>query len=176
MAPVFQGLADTFGANVDSFSRNLVNAFVALAVGGPLMYATFTRTALDHDFAQKHPRLLWSSLLIPVIVVALALINLPLLLTVFFLGVDPCSASDHLHHRALQSQGETRPQSVFTPDRLWRDPDLSLPACRLEDIDRQLQHWVQQPERRDRQYRAPGTMDGLAGRRRVWCCLDRLVG
>jgi hypothetical protein len=96
LAPVFQGLADAFGANVESFSRNLVNAFVALAVGGPHMYATFTRTALDHDFAQKHPRLLWSSLLIPVIVVALALINLPLLLTVFFFW-----ASIHVLHQIV---------------------------------------------------------------------------
>jgi hypothetical protein len=96
LAPVFQGLADTFGANVDSFSRNLVNAVVALLIGGPHMYATFTRTALDHDFAKKHPRLLWSSLLIPVIVVALAMINLPLLLTVFFFW-----ASIHVLHQII---------------------------------------------------------------------------
>jgi hypothetical protein len=96
MAPVFQGLAEAFGANVDSFSRNLVNAFVALAVGGPHMYCTFTRTAFDHDFARKHPRLLWSSLLIPVIVVALALINLPLLLTIFFFW-----ASIHVLHQII---------------------------------------------------------------------------
>jgi hypothetical protein len=96
LAPVFQGLADTFGANVDSFSRNLVNAVVALLIGGPHMYATFTRTALDHDFAKKHPRLLWSSLLIPVVVVALAMINLPLLLTVFFFW-----ASIHVLHQII---------------------------------------------------------------------------
>jgi len=96
LAPVFQGLATVFGANVDSFSRNLVNGFVALVVGGPHMYATFSRTALDHDFAKKHPRLLWSSLLIPVIVISLALINLPLLLTVFFFW-----ASIHVLHQII---------------------------------------------------------------------------
>ena len=96
LAPALQGLADVFGANVDSFSRNLVNGFVALVVGGPHMYATFSRTALDHDFAKKHPRLLWSSLLIPVVVISLALINLPLLLTVFFLW-----ASIHVLHQII---------------------------------------------------------------------------
>ncbi|HLC04884.1 MAG TPA: hypothetical protein VJK02_17760 [Anaerolineales bacterium] len=96
LAPALAGLADAFGANVESLSRNLVNGFVALVVGGPHMYATFTRTALDHDFAKKHPRFIWSSLLIPVIVVALALINLPLLLTVFFFW-----ASIHVLHQII---------------------------------------------------------------------------
>ena len=96
LAPAIQGLASVFGANADSFSRNLVNGFVALVVGGPHMYATFSRTALDHDFAKKHPRLLWSSLLIPVVVISLALINLPLLLTVFFFW-----ASIHVLHQII---------------------------------------------------------------------------
>jgi hypothetical protein len=89
-------LAENFGATPESFSRNLVNAGVALLVGGPHMYATFTRTALDHDFTKKHPRLIYSSLLIPVVVVSLAFLNLSLLLTIFFFW-----ASIHVLHQII---------------------------------------------------------------------------
>jgi hypothetical protein len=60
------------------------------------MYATFTRTTLDHRFSRQHNRLLWSSLLIPVIVIALALLNLTLLLTIFFFW-----ASVHVLHQIV---------------------------------------------------------------------------
>lgn len=89
-------LAESFGATPESMSRNLINALVALLVGGPHMYATFTRTALDHDFSRKHPRLLLSSLLIPAVVVGLAFFNLSLLLTVFFFW-----ASIHVLHQII---------------------------------------------------------------------------
>lgn len=93
---VIQPLAETFGANVDSMSRNLVNAVVALLVGGPHMYATWTRTALDVDFSQKHRRFLISALVIPVVVIALAILNLALLLTLFFFW-----ASIHVLHQII---------------------------------------------------------------------------
>lgn len=96
LQPVLQPVADFFGASVDSMSRNLVNATVALLVGGPHMYATFTRTALDREFAKKHPRLIWSSVAIPLIVTTLAFLNLTLLLTVFFFW-----ASIHVLHQIV---------------------------------------------------------------------------
>jgi hypothetical protein len=95
--PALMGpLAETFGTNADDLARNLVNATVALLIGGPHMYATFTRTALDRGFAGKHSKLLWSSLLIPVVVTALALFNLTLLLTIFFFW-----ASVHVLHQII---------------------------------------------------------------------------
>lgn len=89
-------LANLMGASVDSISRNLVNAVVALLVGGPHMYATWTRTALDTDFREKHSRLILSSLIIPLIVITLALLNLTLLLTIFFFW-----ASIHVLHQII---------------------------------------------------------------------------
>jgi len=89
-------IATTFGTNVDDISRNIINATVALLIGGPHMYATFTRTALDKDYVKKHPRVVWTSLAIPVIVVSLALFNLQLLLTVFFFW-----ASIHVLHQII---------------------------------------------------------------------------
>jgi len=89
-------LATSLGTNVDDLSRNAINGLVALVVGGPHMYVTFSRTAMDTGFAQKNPWFLRSSLLIPAVVVTLAIINLPLLLTVFFFW-----ASIHVLHQIV---------------------------------------------------------------------------
>lgn len=89
-------LAGALNTTVDDLSRNFVNLSVALLVGGPHMYSTFTRTALDTNFAAKHRRFLFSSLIIPVIVTVLALANLTLLLTIFFFW-----ASIHVLHQII---------------------------------------------------------------------------
>jgi len=107
-------LADSLNATPESLSRNLVNALVALVVGGPHMYATFTRTALDHDFTRKHRRFVLSSLLIPAVVVGLAFFNLSLLLTAFFFW-----ASIHVLHQIifiteLYNQREDKGLSLFS--------------------------------------------------------------
>jgi len=95
--PALMGsLAETFGTTPDDLARNLINGVVGLLIGGPHMYATFTRTALDRGFAGKHSRVLWSSLIIPIVVISLALLNLPLLLTVFFFW-----ASIHVLHQIV---------------------------------------------------------------------------
>ncbi|MEL6306664.1 MAG: hypothetical protein AAFV98_16775 [Chloroflexota bacterium] len=74
---------DLFGLD-DDFSRNLVNGFVAIAIGGPHMMSTFLRTGLDKTFTRQYPMLIRSSILIPMVVISLAFLNLELLLTVFF--------------------------------------------------------------------------------------------
>jgi hypothetical protein len=75
-------------------ARNAVNLAVALLVGGPHMYATFMRTALDETFVKRYPVLIRSSIIIPIVVVSLAFLNLTLLLTVFFFW-----ASIHVLHQ-----------------------------------------------------------------------------
>lgn len=74
---------DVFGID-DDLSRNLVNGFVAIAIGGPHMMSTFLRTGLDNNFRKHYPMLIRSSILIPMVVISLAFLNLELLLTVFF--------------------------------------------------------------------------------------------
>lgn len=96
MGVLLAPLVSALGTTVDDLSRNLVNASVALLVGGPHMYATWTRTGLDRDFAAKHRKFLLAGLVIPVIVTALALFNLPLLLTIFFFW-----ASIHVLHQII---------------------------------------------------------------------------
>jgi hypothetical protein len=102
-------LFNQFHANPDN-TRNAVNLLVAFAVGGPHMYATFTRTLLDKDFVAKRPAIVKSSILIPIVVIALALFNLELLLTVFFFW-----ASIHVLHQIIfvvEAYGKKKPTSL----------------------------------------------------------------
>jgi hypothetical protein len=96
MSALLAPLTNALGTTTDDLSRNFVNASVALLVGGPHMYATWTRTGLDRDFAAKHRKFLLAGLVIPVIVTSLALFNLPLLLTIFFFW-----ASIHVLHQII---------------------------------------------------------------------------
>lgn len=90
---LFYLLAVQFGVDTD-IARNVVNGFVAVAIGGPHMMSTFLRTGLDKDFNKRYPMLIRSSIIIPIIVVSLAFLNLQLLLTVFFFW-----ASTHVLHQ-----------------------------------------------------------------------------
>lgn len=100
METLLAPLTSALGTTADDLSRNFVNASVALLVGGPHMYATWTRTGLDRDFATKHRKFLLSALVIPIIVTGLALFNLPLLLTIFFFW-----ASIHVLHQIIYITG-----------------------------------------------------------------------
>jgi hypothetical protein len=83
--------------NVDpDLGRQIVNIMVIVIVAGPHTYATFSRTMFDHEFRQRHRAYYLSSFAIPLIVIALALANLPLLLTIFFFW-----ASLHTWHQII---------------------------------------------------------------------------
>ncbi len=76
--------------------RQAVNLLIAIFIGGPHMYATFTRTAFDEDFRKHYRGFVRSSIIIPLIVITLALTNLTLLLTIFFFW-----ASIHVLHQIV---------------------------------------------------------------------------
>lgn len=80
----------------DDASRNMVNGLIALFIGGPHMYATYTRTAFDKEFTRKHKLVMGLSLLIPVAVVYFGVTNFQLLLTFFFFW-----ASVHILHQVV---------------------------------------------------------------------------
>lgn len=80
----------------DDASRNLVNGFIALFIGGPHMYATYTRTVFDKEFTRKHKFVMGLSLLIPVGVTYFGVTNFQLLLTFFFFW-----ASVHILHQVV---------------------------------------------------------------------------
>jgi hypothetical protein len=74
----------TMGLAADD-SGSVVDAIVALLIGGPHIYATFTRTFADPIFRVHHRRIVATSALIPVGVIAIGLAAFPVLLTVFYL-------------------------------------------------------------------------------------------
>lgn len=121
LQPLLSPLAGTLGTTVDDLSRNIINGAVALLVGGPHMYATFQRTALDREYVSKHRRMIWSSLLIPVIVVTLAVLSLPLLLTVFFFW-----ASIHVLHQIIYITELYNHRSSKTLTRFGRVADYAV--------------------------------------------------
>ncbi len=107
-------VGDPSGANkdIEPIVRNAINLVIALLVGGPHMYATFMRTALDEKFVQRYPMLIRSSIMIPIVVVSLAFLNLTLLLTIFFFW-----ASIHVLHQVtyIVELYNHRKQSAVTP-------------------------------------------------------------
>jgi hypothetical protein len=88
-------MKDVFMVESDA-GRQAVNLLIAALIGGPHMYATFTRTALDADFREHYGGFVRSSIIIPLVVITLALTNLTLLLTVFFFW-----ASIHVLHQIV---------------------------------------------------------------------------
>jgi hypothetical protein len=79
---------------IAGYSATFVNLFIAGLIGGPHMYATFFRTLLDASFWHRHRLVVGCSLGIPVLVVACALWNFQLLITLFFFW-----ASIHILHQ-----------------------------------------------------------------------------
>jgi hypothetical protein len=80
-------------------ARVLVNSLVAVFIGGPHMYATFTRTILDPQFLRERFRFIASSFLIPVAVFTMAIWTYQTyvwLLTIFF-----AMASVHALHQLV---------------------------------------------------------------------------
>lgn len=94
--PLLAGYAATFDTTADDISRQVVNVLVAIVVGGPHMYATFTRTALDADFRDRFRPFVWASIIIPLIVIGLALFNTAALVAIFFMW-----ASIHVLHQII---------------------------------------------------------------------------
>lgn len=80
----------------DDASRNMVNALIAIFIGGPHMYATYTRTAFDAEFKRKHKLVMGLSLLIPIGVIYFGVTNFQFLLTFFFFW-----ASVHILHQVV---------------------------------------------------------------------------
>jgi hypothetical protein len=142
---------------VDDLSRNIVNGIVALLVGIPHTFSTFSRTRFDRDYVKTHRTMIQLSIIPPIVVIGLALFSLPLLLTIFFFW-----ASIHTLHA---------------------DPDRPLSDSGLPTGERQLHHRVERHQRGGgRDSRVGGDHDrpvaGLAGGRGVWAGaggLDRQV-
>ncbi len=97
-------------------SRNLVNGMIAMFIGGPHMYATYTRTALDRRFSRGHKTLLVFSMFIPIAVVYMGVAHFQVLITFFFFW-----ASIHILHQAsfiVECYNRKAARSLSWPSRM----------------------------------------------------------
>jgi hypothetical protein len=82
-------------SQLGGFSNVVVDLVVTAFIGGPHLFATYTMTFMEPHFRERYRRYTWGALLMPVIVVSLAIVNLTLLVTIFFFW-----ASVHVIHQA----------------------------------------------------------------------------
>lgn len=82
-------------AQVGGFSNIAVDIAITALIGGPHLFATYTMTFMEPNFRERYRVYTWGALLMPVIVVTLAIVNLTLLVTIFFFW-----ASVHVIHQA----------------------------------------------------------------------------
>jgi hypothetical protein len=85
-----------FFSAIGGMTNVVVDLLVTALIGGPHLFATYTMTFMEPRFRERYKRYTWGALLMPVIVVTLAIINLTLLVTLFFFW-----ASVHVIHQAL---------------------------------------------------------------------------
>jgi hypothetical protein len=88
---VFPHLFSQFG----KLSNVAVDLVVTAFIGGPHLFATYTMTFMEPHFRERYRRYTWGALFLPGLVVSLAIINLTLLVTIFFFW-----ASVHVIHQA----------------------------------------------------------------------------
>lgn len=100
------------GFNAD-FSRNAVNTIVAFGIGGPHMYATYTRTIMERSFRKQYWTIIPMAVIIPSIVIYAAIFQFIYLLTFFFFW-----ASIHVLHQIAFIVGCYREREL-TPTPRW---------------------------------------------------------
>ncbi len=122
---IFYLLGIQAGVNED-VARNVINGFVAIAVGGPHMMSTFLRTGLDKDFKKRYPMLIRSSIIIPIIVVSLAFLNLDLLLTIFFFWAMLHVLHQVMYVTELYTHKERKVRSISRVTLVSRGIDYAL--------------------------------------------------
>jgi hypothetical protein len=111
-------------------ARIIINLVVAVLVGGPHMYATATRTAMEPNFVGRYKLLFFLGVLvIPTAVIALTLTSYTLLLTTFFSW-----ASIHILHQASYIAGRYNDRSPVLMSRASRLLDYALIVSSLYPI------------------------------------------
>ncbi len=103
-------------------ARIIINLMVTVLVGGPHMYATATRTALEPNFVGRYKLLFFLGvIIIPAAVITLTLTSYTLLLTAFFSW-----ASIHILHQAAYIAGRYNDRSPVTLSKTSRLLDYAF--------------------------------------------------
>ncbi len=77
-------------------ARNIVNGLIAFFIGGPHMYATYTRTIFEPKFRKRYWTIIPMAFIIPSLVIYSAIFHFTYLLTFFFFW-----ASIHVLHQII---------------------------------------------------------------------------
>ena len=110
---LFAWAAQRSGLISERQAIDVINILVAALVGGPHLFSTFTLTFFDASFRRNHPRYMWCSVVIPVVVVYLGVYHYTALITFFFSW-----ASLHVLHQVIYLTDCYRAKNR-TPDPLW---------------------------------------------------------
>lgn len=113
-------------------ARVMVNYLVAILIGGPHMYATFTRTIMDRDFLRKKAAFVATSVLVPIAVVTMILYSYESyvwLLTIFF-----SMASIHALHQLVWVSEAYNKRSGFRMSMFSRAVDYGVVFSSLYPI------------------------------------------
>ena len=93
-------------------SAVVVDLAIAAAIGGPHLFATYTLTFMEPNFRRRYPRYTAGALVLPLLVLATAIVHLDLLITAFFF-----LAALHIVHQAgyvADSYRAKRPEPART--------------------------------------------------------------
>jgi len=71
-----------------------VDLTVTMLIGGPHLFATYTLTFMEPRFRERYPVYTWGALILPPLIITTAILNLTLLVTIFFFW-----ASVHVIHQ-----------------------------------------------------------------------------
>lgn len=104
-----------FFSAIGGMTNVVVDLLVTALIGGPHLFATYTMTFMEPRFRERYKRYTWGALLMPVIVVTLAIVNLTLLVTIFFFW-----ASVHVIHQALYIADSYR-----NKDPRWKNVNIT---------------------------------------------------
>jgi hypothetical protein len=103
----------------------IVDLLVTAFIGGPHLFATYTMTFMEPRFRERYRIYTWGALLMPLIVVTLAILNLTLLVTLFFFW-----ASVHVIHQAAYIADSYR----------FKDPRFSTVRVRIRRWSRAIDY------------------------------------
>ena len=106
-----------------------VDLTVTLLIGGPHLFATYTMTFMEPRFRERWPRYTLGALLLPPLIVTLAIVNLTLLVTIFFLW-----ASVHVIHQVAYVTDAYRMKDPRGWDWTGRVIDYGLLATAMYPI------------------------------------------
>lgn len=102
-----------------------VDLTVTMLIGGPHMFATYTMTFMEPNFTKRYPRYSWGALILPPLIITMAILNLTLLVTIFFLW-----ASLHVIHQVAYITDAYRMKDPrgWTKVSRWIDYGLLMTA------------------------------------------------